>query len=126
MLLDAVAAEPAEIVFLNVRSFLKNPSLTQAWSGVIAQRLLSLTAQKNLNLSNRMLHTASRSIRERLLSYLSQQALEHGSHRFEIPFSRQQLADYLGVDRSAMSHELSKMQQEGILTCRKNAFELKR
>lgn len=126
MLVDAVAAEPAEIVFLNVRSFLKNPSLTQAWSGVIAQRLLSLTAQKNLNLSNRMLHTASRSIRERLLSYLSQQALEHGSHRFEIPFSRQQLADYLGVDRSAMSHELSKMQQEGILTCRKNAFELKR
>lgn len=126
LLVDAVAAEPAEIVFLNVRSFLKNPSLTQAWSGVIAQRLLSLTAQKNLNLSNRMLHTASRSIRERLLSYLSQQALEHGSHRFEIPFSRQQLADYLGVDRSAMSHELSKMQQEGILTCRKNAFELKR
>lgn len=126
LLVDAVAAEMSEVLFLNVRSFLNHQSLTNDWTGIVVQRLLSLTAQKNLNLSNRMLHTASRSIRERLLSYLSQQALEHGSPRFDIPFSRQQLADYLGVDRSAMSHELSKMQQEGILTCRKNAFELKR
>lgn len=56
--------------------------------------------QKNLNLSSRMMHTASKSLRERLLSYLSEQALEHRSSRFTIPFDRQQLADYLAVDRS--------------------------
>jgi CRP-like cAMP-binding protein len=69
-----------------------------------------------------MMHTASRSIRERLLSYLSERAIEKGSASFTIPFSRQQLADYLGVDRSALSNELSKMRKEGLIACRKNEF----
>ena len=72
-----------------------------------------------------MMHTAPKSIRERLLSYLSEQAVEHGSAHFTIPFSRQQLADYLGVDRSALSNELSKMQRDGLLSFRKSEFTLK-
>lgn len=71
-----------------------------------------------------MMHTASKSLRERLLSYLSEQALEHGSSHFTIPFDRQQLADYLAVDRSAMSNELSKMQKDGLITYHKNEFKL--
>lgn len=86
--------------------------------------MLRISAQKNLNLSSRMMHTASKSLRERLLSYLSEQALEHRSSRFTIPFDRQQLADYLAVDRSAMSNELSKMQKDGLITYHKNEFTL--
>ena len=86
--------------------------------------MLRISAQKNLNMSSRMMHTASKSLRERLLSYLSEQALERGSAHFTIPFNRQQLADYLAVNRSAMSNELSKMQEEGLITYRKNEFIL--
>ena len=66
----------------------------------IIYNLIRISAMKNLNLSNRMMHTASKSTRERLLSYLSEQAMEQGSAHFTVPFDRQQMADYLGVDRS--------------------------
>ena len=75
-------------------------------------------------LSRRILHTSSKTIRGRLLSYFSEQAVKGGSLKFTIPFNRQQLADYLGVDRSAMSNELSKMQSDGILDYEKNTFRL--
>lgn len=77
-----------------------------------------------MNLSRRIFHTTSKSIRGRLLSYLSYQATRQGSLQFTIPFNRQQLADYLSVDRSAMSNELSKMQKEGMLTVNRNYFVL--
>ena len=59
------------------------------------------------------------------MSYFSQCAKQAGNHIFHIPYNRQQLADYLGVDRSAMCHELSKMQKEGIISYEKNRFLLK-
>ena len=90
----------------------------------LVQNLLSLTARKNLTLSRRILHTSSKTIRGRLVSYFSDQALLQGSCRFSIPFNRQQLADYLGVDRSALSHELSKMKREGLIAYEKNRFTL--
>ena len=65
-------------------------------------------------------------IRGRLVTYLSAQALEQGSSSFSIPFDRQQLADYLGVDRSALSKELGRMRDEGLLETRKNHFLLHR
>ena len=69
-------------------------------------------------------YISHKSIRDRLLSYLSFQAVQQGSYSFEIPFNRQELADYLCVDRSALSNELSKMKKEGLLSCTKNKFEL--
>ena len=83
-----------------------------------------ISARKNLHLSRRMFHTAPKSIRERLQSYLSDQATRLGTQEFDIAFNRQQLADYLNVDRSALSNELSKMQKEGLLTVHKNHFSL--
>jgi CRP-like cAMP-binding protein len=77
-----------------------------------------------LGLSRRIQHTTPKSIRGRLLAYLSFQATRSGGLEFTIPFDRQQLADYLGVDRSAMSAELSKMQREGLLQTRRNHFIL--
>ena len=82
-------------------------------------------AHKNMNLSRRIFYTSPKTIRGKLLSYLSAQAIRRGSNTFTIPFNRQELADYLGVDRSALSNELSKMQKEGILETHRSKFVLK-
>lgn len=126
LMVSAVAAEPSEILFLNIGQGLQTCSNNCVYHGRLIKNLLAISAQKNLNLSRRIFHTRSKSIRGRLLSYLSFQATRQGSLEFDIPFNRQQLADYLSVDRSAMSNELSKMQKEGILTVNKNHFLLKK
>jgi CRP-like cAMP-binding protein len=75
-------------------------------------------------LSGRSLHTAPKTIRARVMSYLNSVSLQKGRKEFDIPFDRQQLADYLGVDRSAMSNELSKMQRDGLISYKRNEFTL--
>lgn len=125
LLVDVVAAEKCEVLFLNLDKLLTTCQSGCAFHNRIIHNLICISAGKNLALSERMMHTAPKSIRERLLSYLSEQAVEHGSAHFTIPFSRQQLADYLGVDRSALSNELSKMQRDGLLSFRKSEFALK-
>lgn len=124
LMFHVVACEPTEILFLNVHKLLQVCPNSCAHHNKLIQNLLSISAQKNLSLSRRSLHTAPKSIRGRLLSYLSFQAIRHGSRDFFIPFNRQQLADYLNVDRSALSNELSKMQKEGLLKVEKNHFHL--
>ena len=121
---DVVACEDTRVLFLKMQSVMTTCRKGCAYHNRIIQNMLRISAQKNLNMSSRMMHTASKSLRERLLSYLSEQALERGSAHFTIPFNRQQLADYLAVNRSAMSNELSKMQEEGLITFRKNEFIL--
>jgi CRP-like cAMP-binding protein len=116
--------EPSTILFINLNKLLTTCQRGCAFHNRLIHNLLSIQAKKSLNLSQRMMHTAPRSLREKLLSYLSEQAMIHGSAHFVIPFDRQQLADYLGVDRSAMSAELSKMKKDGLISCRKNEFIL--
>ena len=79
----------------------------------------------NRELTRKLEHMSQRTTRDKLLSYLSDQSLKQDSSCFEIPFNRQQLADFLAVDRSAMSKELGKLRDEGILEFNKNHFELK-
>ena len=67
---------------------------------------------------------SKRTPREKLISYLSEQSKFQNSAKFTIPFNRQQLADFLSVDRSAMSNELCKMRDEGLLEFKKNQFKL--
>ena len=125
LMVTAVASEPSEILFLNGARILQTcPSACLHHSKLI-RNLLTISAQKNLNLSRRIFHTSSKSIRGRLVSYLSYQAARNKSLDFTIPFNRQQLADYLSVDRSALSNELGKMQKDGLLTVDKNHFCLK-
>ena len=121
---DVVASEDSEIMFIDVNRLLTTCENGCAFHQRLIRNLLTISAQKNLTLSTRMMHIAPKSIRERLLSYLSEQAMEKGSRRFRIPFDRQQLAGYLGVDRSAMSHELSKMRRDGLITYHKSDFTL--
>ena len=119
LMVSAVASEDSEILFLDIRRVAGN-GLYQR----LAQNLLTLLAKKTLTLTRRILHTSPKSIRGRLTAYLTFQAKKQGSLTFTIPFDRQQLADYLGVDRSALSSELSAMQREGLLTFRKNRFSI--
>ena len=86
--------------------------------------MLSIWIRKNLTLSHRIFCTSPKTIRERLLTYLSSQAGKTGSSSFQIPFNRQQMADYLNLDRSALSKELGKMRDEGLITFHKNQFTL--
>ena len=124
MLCDVVAAEKTEVLFINVEKVLSVCENQCSFHNRLLRNLLKNSAQKNISLATRMMHTASKFIRDRLLSYFSEQAILNGGNTFTVPFSRQQLADYLGVDRSAMSNELSKMKHDGLIDYQKNDFIL--
>ena len=97
----------------------------KTWYKKILLNITKIAAQKNLSLSNRIFCTSSKTIRGRLSAYLSYMSVKNKSTTFQIPFNRQQLADYLNLDRSALSKELGKMQKEGLLEFYKNSFKLK-
>ena len=124
LMISAVAAEPSEILFLDMSRVLHLCSSSCDFHNKLVRNLLSIASQKNLNLSRRIFHTSAKSIRGRLLSYLSFQSVQQGSREFDIPFNRQQLADYLSVDRSALSNELSKMQRDGLIRVDRSHFTL--
>lgn len=124
LMVDVVAATDTQVLFLNVERVLRVCSHACIHHSKLIRNLLLLSAQKNLNLSRKIFHTSAKTIRGRLLSYLSYQARRSGKSSFSIPFDRQQLADYLNVERSALSNELSKMQRDGLLLVNKNKFTL--
>ena len=88
--------------------------------------MMKVLAYKNVFLMQKVEHVTRRNTREKLLSYLSSQALKSGCSSFDIPFDRQELADYLAVDRSAMSAALARMKNEGLLKFKHHHFELMR
>ena len=107
MLVTAAADERTEVLFLPADRLTAQPET--------AQRLLRLMAGKNAALSEKLRHVSRRTTREKLLSYLDAERQRAGSDRFSLRFDRQQLADYLAVDRSAMCRELSRLRAEGVL-----------
>lgn len=125
LLITVSAAKDTTALFLNVGKVLTTCTNACPFHARLAQNLLTVCAHKSLQLSQRILHTSSKSIRGRLMSYFSQCAKLAGSSSFLIPYNRQQLADYLSVDRSAMCNELSKMQKDGVLEYEKNWILLK-
>lgn len=90
----------------------------------LIQNLLRILAEKNLILNQKIEVTSQRTTREKLLTYLAAEARRVGSNTFEIPYDRQALADYLGVDRSAMSAEIGKLRREGFLETNRRHFRL--
>ena len=93
---------------------------------MLVGNLISELARKNLNFNSKLGHMGKRTTREKLMSYLSTQAMKSGKNEFDIPFDRQQLADYLCVDRSAMSAQLCALRDDGVLEFKKNHFILLR
>ena len=121
---EAAAYDEAAVLFLRVGRVLTTCSSACAFHAALVRNLLTVCAQKNLALSRRILHTGPKSIRGRLMSYFSECAKKAGSGVFELPYTRQQLADYLGVDRSAMCSELSAMRRDGLIRCEKRRVEI--
>ena len=122
---DVTASQPCEALFLKTERLLSGELSAFAGGHRFFQNFLINLAAKNLRLNEKITHLGQRSRRAKILSYLSAEAQRHGSAEFDIAFSRQQLADYLSVDRSGLSMELSRMQEEGLLEYRKNHFVLK-
>ena len=121
MLVDVCANEDCSIIFLSMKSL---SNLDDSIRARLLTNLLTITTRKNLHLSSRSFHTAPRQVRGRIMAYLNTVSVQKHSRKFDIPFDRQQLADYLNVERSVLSNELSKMQRDGLIVCRKNHFEI--
>ena len=123
LMVDVFAAENSRILFLNVGS-LSNPGQNHPWTFRLVTNLLMISAHKSIVLSGRSFHTAPKSARGRVMSYLNSASLRNKSTEFDIPFDRQQMADYLNLDRTALSKELGRMRDEGIIEFRKNHFKV--
>lgn len=118
------ALEESAILFLDYHRVIATCPSSCTFHGRLIENMVTILATKNIKLTRKMEHITQKTTREKLLSYLTEQAQLKGWDEFEILFDRQQLADYLGVDRSAMSHELGKMKKDGILDFNKNRFRL--
>ena len=125
MLVTVSAVEETSVLFLKIGRVLSPCTNACQFHTKLVGNLLTICAHKSLLLSQRIQHTSSKSVRGRLMSYFSECARRSGSNSFMIPYNRQQLADYLNVDRSAMCNELSKMQKDGLIEYKKNQFLLK-
>lgn len=122
---SVVAETPVTVMFLNVKRILTMCTAACSHHSRIIRNLLGEMAGKNLMLGEKVSHMGQRTTRAKLMSYLSAQAQKHGAYEFDIPFSRQQLADYLAVERSGLSVELCKMRDAGLLEFHKSHFVLK-
>ncbi len=127
LLVSVTAYSDCEVLFLDVPKLLY-PAATgiDAARNKVVANLLTISARMRLQLVRRSFHTASKTIRGRVMSYLSEQAELQHSSQVTIPFDRQQMADYLELDRSALSKELGRMRRDGLLEFRKNVFTLNR
>ena len=90
----------------------------------LTQNLLTIVSRKNMMLNRKLHYISRKTTGEKLLSYLDDQAKRHHSNEFTIPFDRQSLADYLGVERSAMAAEISKLQRRGVIETKRSWFRL--
>lgn len=120
----AVAVKDSTVLFLDFNRILTVCTSACQFHTLLIRNLFTVIAAKNRQLAQKIGHMSQRTTREKLLSYLSEQSMRTGRSSFDIPFNRQQLADFLSVDRSAMSNELCKMRDEGLLAFSRNHFTL--
>lgn len=118
------AESDCRILFINLQKTMQVCKNTCVFHQKLVKNVLYSIARKNLNLTTKIQHTSRRSIREKVLSYLSEESRKNESSYFTIPFTRQQMADFLAVDRSALSKELARMKQEGLIEFERNQFHL--
>jgi CRP-like cAMP-binding protein len=121
---SVIAAEASEVLLIPVKKIVFSCPRACSFHSVFISNILLNLAQNNIKLIETMEHITCPTTREKLLSYLSSQAQKNKSEDFDIPFNRQELADYLSVERSAMSAELGRMRDGGILSFKKNHFTL--
>ena len=116
------ALEPTTVLLVPARRLLEPCQRACPFHARLIRNLVTLLAEKNLQLSRNIRYLSARTIREKLTAYLEEQALRAGQDSFTVPFDRQALADYLCVDRSALSRELGRMRSEGLLEFERSRF----
>lgn len=124
MPVNVISQEDSQVLLIDSRRITRCCANACSFHTRLIQNLLQIVSRKNLQFHEKLEITAKRTTREKLLAYLSAQEKRAGSKSFTIPFDRQSLADYLGVERSAMSNEISKLRKEGIIDCNRSHFTL--
>lgn len=121
---NVIALEGCKVLFLRAEKISRPCTKCCKFHTQLVENLIHILSSKNILLTEKIGHMSQPTIREKLLSYLSSEAAKQETDQFIIPFNRQELADYLSVDRSAMSNELSKLGKEGLVEYHKNTFRL--
>lgn len=123
--IDAITVQKSKLLILNYEKCTSMCQNACTRHKVLINNLFEILSKENISLIQKIENISQKSIRDKLLTYLSNEARKNKSNIFEIPFNRQDLADYLNIDRSAMSFELSKLQKEGFIKYDRNKFILK-
>lgn len=118
MSVSVLSANDSEILFVKYRKII------DAGHPALLSNMIRALAERTVMLRRKIGYLSKRTIREKLMAYLSGEVMDSGGNSFEVPFNRQELADYLAVDRSAMTRELSKMRAEGLISFARNTFTL--
>jgi len=122
--ISVIAEEDSTVLMMNVKRLMATCSSACDHHQRLVRNLVGVLANKVMTFNEKITHISKRSTREKILSYLSHESQRQGSLNFDIPFNRQELADYLCVERAAMTVEISKLQREGVLKTNRNHFEL--
>ena len=122
--ISIMAVEDCRVLLIDSRRITVTCANACGFHNQMIFNMLKVVARKNLVLNQKMEITSKRTTREKLLAYLLSQAKAHQSDTFTIPYDRQALADYLEVERSAMSAEIGKLRRDGIIQCEKSNFRL--
>ncbi|MDD3593481.1 MAG: Crp/Fnr family transcriptional regulator [Candidatus Gastranaerophilales bacterium] len=120
----AIAMEDTQILFLNCKKILSICSNSCRFHKTLLENIVKIIATRNILLQERIELLSKKTLRDRILYMLFKEKTKHKTNIFEITYSREQMAEYIGADRSALSRELSKMKQEKILDYHKNSFKL--
>ncbi len=123
--ISVYSEEDSQILFINYKKIVNTCSSLCEFHNSLIFNMMHILARKNIGLNEKNLFLGEKTIRRKILSYLSSEARKRGEKEYYIEFNRQGLADYLSINRSAMSRELSKMQDEGLIEYRGSFFKIK-
>lgn len=123
MPVSVIAVSDCKILTININKIMATNKICK-FNNIIMNNLLKIVSMKNISLNEKAEITSKRTTQDKLIAYLSAYAKKYGSNEFDIPLNRQQLADYLCVERSAMSAEIGKLKNAGKIDCTKNHFKL--
>ena len=122
--ISVITTTTSDLLFIDCHRLAVPCTRACSFHSKLIQNMLRIISMKNISLTKKIEVISKRTTREKLLAFLSTEAKRVGCSRFCISFNRQELADYLSVERSAMSAELSRLRDEGVLKFHKNQFEL--
>lgn len=121
---SVVTGKETSVIFLDLNKALHMCTSSCPFHARLISNIVSLLARKNLLLNKKLTYVTQHTLKDKILTYLSAESQRQHSAYFDIPYDRQQLADYLNAERSALSNELSKLKKQGVIDYQKNHFHL--